>query len=116
MAAPGELTPDPAALDIVLETSERLACAALRRPARVRWLAKRKSRDKRYMNEMQLRSCCRSRMGGRGRLRAVEDSRCVAGLLTKGCTCLLYGWAWSFLSVMRRVVIKPLSSGVVGLA
>jgi hypothetical protein len=68
MVAPGELTPDPAALDIVLETSERLACAALRRPARVRWLAKRKSRDKRYMNEMRLRSCCRSRMGGRGQL------------------------------------------------
>jgi hypothetical protein len=64
MVAPGELTLDPAALDVVLETSERLASAALRCPARVRWLSKRKSRDKRYMNEMQLRSSRRSRMGG----------------------------------------------------
>jgi hypothetical protein len=53
MVAPGELTLNLAALDVVLETSERLARAALCRPARVRWLAKRKSRDKRYtMNKM----------------------------------------------------------------
>jgi hypothetical protein len=49
---PGELTLNLAALDVVLEISERLARAALRRPARVRWLAKRKSHDKRYMNKM----------------------------------------------------------------
>jgi hypothetical protein len=84
MVAPGELTLDPAALDIVLETSERLACAALRRPARVRWLSKCKSRDKRYMNEMHLRSSCGSRMGGRGQLRGSGGLPLRGGLTHQG--------------------------------